>query len=410
MKSFVEKILPYNETEKTELELLKKEIQDKYSSSELFWYVSSGTDPHPFYLFEDVNVFLYSDYFQEIARKIYEVYSKQKSRNDKLYFSLIYDGEEHDRYAGADILIEKIFPINIFSEEKFKKIIESERRKHNMLDAQDNNDGLPQGFIIQAARSSYKKFIIIFLFLTNTSCYTEIINPFRLKLKYLCSVCDGCGKGGNWECSNWEGSGFFQTVVGGSIQPRFWVTEHRWTGNKYFSTKNKTIKKELWPNGYNYAKVKVFEFNKRTEERYTFKTNSYKLTLINYNVFACLDSIKENSLFVTSLSLSGLDKAKLEEKHVAVIEEKKLLKRTVAKRILWLNQLAKDKGVTNITTTPFGTGDNSPLLKMDEYTNGENLKIKELTIYYMDKDDYADIRTKMNREECERRDLLGNNC
>ncbi|MCR4423913.1 MAG: hypothetical protein WHU95_06110 [candidate division WOR-3 bacterium] len=405
MEAFIKKIYAYNDTEKAELETLKKEILDKYRSG-LFWYVSSGTDPHPFYLFRDVNVFLYSDYSQNIARKIYEVYSKQKSRNQRLY-SLIYHGEEHDRYAGGDIFIEKIFPINIFSEEEFAIIRQSqccEQARVRKEYTKYNIDSFPQGFIIKAVQSKYE-FIIIFMFFTNTSCYNEIINPFELKLKYLCTVCDGCGKGGNWECSNDEDSNFFQTILFGNIKPRYWLTEHRWTGNRYFSTIDRIIEKELWPNGYNYAKVKVFEFNKKTEERYIFETDSYKLSLINYNILACLDSIEENSLFVTSLSLSHEDTEKLKSKKVTIIHEKKLLKGTVAKRILWLNRLAVDKGVTKIATTPFGSGDNEPLLNMDKHTKGENLKIKELVIYYMDKDDYADIRPKMKREKYIRRDF-----
>lgn len=406
MKSFLKKISAYNDTEKTELETLKKEILDKYRS-ELFWYVSSGTDPHPFYLFRDVNVFLYSDYSRGIARKIYKVYSEQKSCNERVYFSLICNEEENDEYGGTDILIKKIFPITIFSKEEFAKITQSrcvEQARVRAEYAKYNIDSLPQGFIIKAVQSKYE-FIIIFLFFTNTFCYTEIINPFKLKLKYLCSVCDGCREGGNWECSNDEESNFFQTVVSGNIQPRFWLTEHRWTGNRYFSTIDRIIEKELWPNGYNYAKVKVFEFNKKTEERYIFETDSYKLSLINYNILACLDSIEENSLFVTSLSLSHEDTEKLKSKKVTIIHEKKLLKGTVAKRILWLNRLAVDKGVTKIATTPFGSGDNEPLLNMDKHTKGENLKIKELVIYYMDKDDYADIRPKMKREKYIRRDF-----
>ncbi|MCL6465913.1 MAG: hypothetical protein K6T77_04045 [candidate division WOR-3 bacterium] len=95
----------------------------------------------------------------------------------------------------------------------------------------------------------------------------------------------------------------------------------------------------------------------------------------------------------------------MKSKKVTIIHEKKLLKGTVAKRILWLNRLAVDKGVTKIATTPFGSGDNEPLLNMDKHTKGENLKIKELVIYYMDKDDYADIRPKMKREKYIRRDF-----
>ncbi len=397
MENLISRIYAYNSNEKTDLELLKSEIQQE-NRKEVFWYVSSGTDPHPIYCFKDIRIFIYSDYSLNINKKICKIYSNQITK--PLYFSSIYERPADDNYYGSDILIDKILPVNIFSNEEFIEVIKLQQREstmvmENCLDS--THPQYPQGFIIKATHNGHK-FIVIFLNLTNAVCYSKIIARCKIDLKYLCIVCDGCSKGGNWECSNNENSHFFQTVIHGSVSPHYWVTEHNWVGNKYFSTMVRKIEKDLWSTGYNSAIVKVFEFNKKTVEKYVFKTNSYTLSLINHNILACLDFIEDNTLFVTSLRLPSGVKENLKNRRVIVIDCEKMLKGEVTEWISYFNRLAEEKGVKKIITTPFGTGNNTALLEMDKYTKGKSLTIKELNIYYMDKDDYADIRVHMKKE------------
>jgi hypothetical protein len=231
MLDLVNRLRPFHPHEAWEWQELRDEFTSIAGSGQpgLFWYPSSGLDFKALVHFNErdtsevyhsptVDLFLYSDYSDWTSRLI-DVWYQRLDHGEVPVF--------RDYKGRTKIWVTQIVPLRLFDPGEEARLLASRPRMYRFNSAMRDDPGLQPHFYYLNIRiwSDYfgeEYFPVLLGTLDNRTLMEEVLRPHGIRFDYICGVCDGCGKGGNYECLNSKVADYCSVLK----EPGFWVSDH----------------------------------------------------------------------------------------------------------------------------------------------------------------------------------------
>lgn len=229
ISTFLNKLSPVNPEQAKNWKYSRLVLLDKVKT--LFWYPASGLDLQAPLSFQPdacqknglpaVDLFFYSDYME--SRRLKEIC-------EGIEAEVLERKNQHFHYKKGDveITLEDIIPLRYFSEPELEAAIEAQTQTHPksahghgpMIDP--DHQFYYCEFNIDVGMFGVAEFPMIFSPGETWFLKDQIFAKDGLQFDYICGVCDGCGKGGAYQCMNTR-AGEFAPVM---KDPGYWVTDH----------------------------------------------------------------------------------------------------------------------------------------------------------------------------------------
>lgn len=216
--SFIDDLTPHLSEDVDHWDLWKKQMLAicQNSSKTIFWYLSSGLDVMTLYYFTEekllpgplktAELFLYSDYGVVLNDP-----ENLKEMTDK-------EGAQKLPSNKGEFYLTKMIPLHL-------------KQEFSADNEQFYNGKVPEAFggasvyLLLIKQKSPKNFIekIPILFIRHSNRFVlEYLQHNNLKVRYICTVSDGCRPDNQQQCPN----EFYQDYIS-VLHPRgFWITDH----------------------------------------------------------------------------------------------------------------------------------------------------------------------------------------
>lgn len=236
---FLNKLSPVHESNKIEWGEFMEEYEKEFSMHEphLFWYPSSGFDLKALNYFDEkhtsdniltptIDFFVYSDYNPNLPEK-FETYYKNFDEDD-IRFDLK-NGESFNLFKKhGDTELKQVIPLYFLFNTGTIEDISQKYRSDKNRSYEGRNTPIASDVIYylkldrESVDSGDEYFPLFFIAMDNWLILEEIWKPLGIKFDYLCSVCDGCKKGGAYWCVNELYKDFLPVLN----QESYWITDH----------------------------------------------------------------------------------------------------------------------------------------------------------------------------------------
>jgi len=231
-RNFLKKLKVVNKNEYNEWQELLQDEDFKLSNPKIAWYLSSGIDLKALVHLNEkdslnlyhspvVDFFIYSDYSDEVYKKL-----------KKLYYQL--DNGEVILFKDkkTKIYISQMIPLKYFSNEK-KELLNKKYAANTHFVTNKVVKDIDFFYCLIEIESDYfgeEYFNLLISPNENWVLLEEIFKKENIKFDYFIGVTDGCRKGGAYKCVNYSYKEFLPVAK----KEFYWITDHGFENNKSF--------------------------------------------------------------------------------------------------------------------------------------------------------------------------------